>query len=295
MGLVENSLAPPTRFDLNFRVGDIPVRVHPFFWLTTVLLGLNIFQEGNPASKAFPEFGIWVVIVFVSILVHELGHVLMGRYFGSRGHIILTGFCGLAVGSAEQRQRWQRILVSLAGPGAGFLFAGLITGGICVYSPSFALYLLASLIHVPVAFPDAVPSPLVVFTLYTALWLNIFWGLVNLLPIWPLDGGQVSREICEAYKGRDGQRLSLWISLFTAAGFAVVALIEVVMKKPLVPYLSFGTSLFAALFFALLALSNWQLLRFLQRAGSEWEEHNEPRAPWEQDPDWWKRGGDPWD
>jgi stage IV sporulation protein FB len=84
------------------------------------------------------------------------------------------------------------------------------------------LFLLGLLIHVPVAVGPGVdvPPELVLFVLYNLLWINIFWGLVNLLPIWPLDGGQISREICQAYRGQEGQRLSLLISLFTAGAFA---------------------------------------------------------------------------
>src|SRR5215468_11609191 len=114
MNLFENSLAPPTRFDVNFKLGDIPVRIHPYFWLGTLLLGLDLNQ---PALDIFTHLLAWVVIVFVSILVHELGHVLMGRYFGSSGHIILMGLGGLAVGSSDLPLRRQRIAVYLAGPG----------------------------------------------------------------------------------------------------------------------------------------------------------------------------------
>ncbi|MBI3410787.1 MAG: site-2 protease family protein [Planctomycetes bacterium] len=240
---------------------------------------------------------VWVAIVFVSVLVHEMGHILMGRYFGSRGHIILTGFCGLAVGSSELPERWQRNAVSLAGPGAGFLLAAVVAGVYGLVNPDVALALLGSLIHVQVSIgPDTViPSELVWSTLYLTLWINIFWGLVNLLPIWPLDGGQISREICQAYRGRDGVRLSLLISLFTAAALAVLALIEFATKKPLVSFLSFGASLFPVLFFGLLAFSSWQFLQFQRRGGFDWEDQEDaPRAPWEQDADWWKKGDNPW-
>jgi Zn-dependent protease len=292
--MFEDSLAPRTRFDLNFRLGDIPVRVHPYFWLTTVFLGLD---TQRPALDIFIYLFVWAAIEFVSILVHELGHILMGRYFGSRGHIILTGLCGLAVGSSELPQRRERIAVLLAGPGAGFLLAALVAGLSWLYNPAITMYLLGSLVgvRVPVAAHVDIPPDLVLFILYNMLWINIFWGLVNLLPIWPLDGGQVSREICQSYRGREGMRLSLQISLLTAGGLALLALIEMAAGKPLVPFLSFGGTLISVIFFAVLALSSWQLLQFIRRAGSDWEEQEpEPRAPWERDADWWKRGDDSW-
>src|SRR5437016_2491445 len=36
------------------------------------------------------------------------------------------------------------------------------------------------------------------------LWINLFWGLLNLLPVWPLDGGQISGEVASALSPRHG-------------------------------------------------------------------------------------------
>ena len=293
LNLFEDSLAPPTRFDLSFRIGDIPVRA-------SLLLGEHDLSGLGHAPRRSRRLALPVRLgglLFISILVHELGHILMGRYFGNRGHIILTGFCGLAVGSSDLPRRWQRVAVHLAGPAAGFVLAAVVTVLFWLINPPIALFLLGSLfgVHVRVA-PDVdVPSELVWYIVHNLMWINIFWGLVNLLPIWPLDGGQVSREICQAYRAREGMRLSLQISLLTAVGFAVLALVELATKKPLVPFLSLGGSLFPVLFFGILALNSWQLLKFVRHAGPDWEEQEQDNLdPWQQDADWWKRGDNPW-
>jgi len=295
--MLEDSLTPRTQFDLNFRIGDISVRVHPFFWLTTVLLGLPRDTRQAPLV-IMTELLAWIGIVFVSILVHELGHVLMGRRFGSRGHIILTAFCGLAVGSSELPTRGQRIAVYLAGPGAGFLLAGLVVAVTSIIYPNVPIAMLSLMLHVDLPRGEIaeVPPAIVFFIMYNMLWINIFWGLINLLPIWPLDGGQVCKEICETYRGREGHRLSLQIGVFTAAAFAVLALIEMVTKTPVIPFLSMGGDLFPVLFFGLLGVNCWQVLKFVQRSGGgRWQdEDHEPRAPWERDPDWWKKGDNSW-
>lgn len=293
MNLFEDSLAPRTRFDVNFRLGDIPVRIHPFFWLVTAILGWDNDRQDDRLKYLL----LWVAVVFLSILIHELGHILMGRFFGSRGHIVLTGLGGLAVGSSDVPRRWQRIAVLLAGPGAGFLLAGLVIGGSWLAYPEVTIELLCLVFHVylPPAPDAATPHRFVEFTILSLMWVNIIWGLVNLLPIWPLDGGQVSQQICERYRGRDGMRIAIIISLGTAIGFALLALIEMIRKQPLIPYVSLGGTLFSVLFFALLAVGSWQLLRFIRRAGPDWDRtEEEPRAPWEQDADWWKRGQNPW-
>jgi len=99
-----------TQFDLNFRIFGIDVRVHPMFWLVTAILGSGFERLGIEYLVS------WIVLVFFSILIHELGHVLMGRMFGSFGHIVLYGFGGLAIGSSNLERRWQRNLVYVAGP-----------------------------------------------------------------------------------------------------------------------------------------------------------------------------------
>src|SRR5438045_291862 len=107
-----------TPYDLRWRMFGIPVRVHPMFWLVSVIMGANAFSQGVQYLL------LWVGCMFISILIHELGHVLMGQAFGAYGHIVLDGFGGLAVGSNQLDVRWQRIAVCFAGPLAGFLFLG---------------------------------------------------------------------------------------------------------------------------------------------------------------------------
>ena len=75
----------PTAYDLQFRVAGIPVRVHPLFWLMTLILG----AQGKPG----PELLIWVAVVFVSVLAHELGHACLHRYFGQPARIVLYLIC----------------------------------------------------------------------------------------------------------------------------------------------------------------------------------------------------------
>src|SRR5262245_17621863 len=85
----------PTNYDLHFRVAGVPVRVHPLFWLVTVILG-----AGGGRFDPVPV-GLWVVAVFISILVHELGHVAAFRYYGVGSHVVLHAFGGLAVADSE--------------------------------------------------------------------------------------------------------------------------------------------------------------------------------------------------
>jgi stage IV sporulation protein FB len=220
----------PTRGEIHFRLFDIPVRVHPYFWLTTLFMGLS------------PDVGtllIWIGVVFVSILWHELGHVFAYRFFGIHGDVVLYGFGGLAVPDREIRGTFARVVVSAAGPCAGFLIAA------AVFAYQF---------HAPVIeYPNYYESLL----LRDLMWVNGFWGLVNLLPIYPLDGGQAARALFEKHNAARGHRRSLIVSTAVAAIVAVLALLL--------------RSTYMVLFFGSLAAASAQALeadRPLFRAGS---------------------------
>jgi Zn-dependent protease len=231
-----------------------PVRVHPMFWVIALWLGWDFLVVGG-----FGYLLLWVVCVFVSLLVHEFGHVGMGRLFGARGYVVLYTFGGLAVGSKDLRRRWQRIAVSLAGP--------LL---------QLVLFLAAALAYAfdqRDHFTDRAggAGPYLAGAIAMMRVINFYWPLLNLLPIWPLDGGQVAREVCEAVFGRMGVAVSLGISLFVSALFVLNVILSQ-RGRPLVPFLP-PLGLFMALFFALFCVSNFLELRAenqrLRRGGGD--------------------------
>jgi Zn-dependent protease len=254
---------PPTGWDLNFNLFGIPVRIHPMFWLVTVILQYDLINAGLLGVLA-----VWVACVFVSILVHELGHVLVGRAFGSEGHIVLHSFGGLAVGSTRSLNRWQRILVLFAGPGAGFVFCAAVWA-----ASEFAV--------------DLSDSPaLVDFAVSNLIWINLVWGLINLLPVWPLDGGQISGEVCSAVRPRGGERIALILSIVIAVGIAAISLAQH-LRVPLLPFRVPNLNLYTAILFAYLAYISYDLLQQIPR--DPWRDERMEQAPWERDPDEWQR------
>jgi len=255
MILLEPELTP---YDLRWRMFGIDVRVHPMFWLFTAVLGWSWFRVGG-----LPYVLLWVGCVFVSILVHELGHVLVGRFFGSRGSIVLFSFGGLAIGSSNLPYRWQRVLVYLAGPGAQFLILGL-------------LYLLWWPILRGVVGTNF--AEMIQITLFMLWNINLFWPLLNLMPIWPLDGGQVTRELCEGASPTNGRRNSLLISMIAA----ILVLAQILMAsngRTLVPGLEWiGGGTITAIFFGLFAFQSYQLLQEENGRRRNWQDD---RLPWE--------------
>jgi stage IV sporulation protein FB len=284
-----------TQFDLNWRMGRIPVRVHPMFWVVTIILGFEELHDG------FQFLLLWVAVVFVSILIHELGHVLMGRVFGTDGHIVLYSFGGLAVGSNGMSNRWQRMAVSFAGPLADFLLVGVLFLVLRLFLPAY----FRAAVDYLLSFADRDQG---IWRLYWTtlpgraiddlIWINLAWGLVNLLPIWPLDGGQISRDFITWATPRNGVRASLGLSVVVAGLIALNAAWIYFKKEPLIPHFLLGGG-YVALFFGLLAVQSFLTLQQLSKGqGQRWQrrEEEENRLPWERDPDYWKSGRrDPWE
>ncbi|MFL5345853.1 MAG: metalloprotease [Hyalangium sp.] len=185
---------------LRFQVAGFPVQVHLLFVLTTLALGWT--ESSDPARLA-----VWFSVVFVSVLLHELGHALAFRRFGHGASISLHGMGGTTTseGGRPLTHR-QDLWISLAGPGAGFLLGGLVLA-------------LQHFTHVGQG------SSLAHYSVVALLWVNIGWGVFNLLPVLPLDGGHVMAAIVRERGGPRFEWLIPAISLATAACGLVLSLL----------------------------------------------------------------------
>jgi stage IV sporulation protein FB len=242
-----------TRYDVNFRLFGFPVRIHPWFWLVTLLFGANVLEAG-----LYQYFLVWVAVLLLSLLVHELGHALAFRRFGVDSHIVLHAFGGLAVPWSAVRGRGRRILVSLAGPVAGFILFGI------VYASNYESRWAAR-------------SPQLFYLYHSLIFVNLYWGLVNLLPIWPLDGGQVCDEVCTQFWPRKGRQLALQISIVVAGAFCLYSLACILDDKQgnellerLPTWLPRG-SLWSAILFGMLAAQSYQVLQRVKWTESHWD------------------------
>jgi stage IV sporulation protein FB len=253
-----------TPYDLRFRFLDIPVRVHPLFWLISAVPGWRDYD--------IPGVLMWVGCVFVSILVHEYGHGLTAKYFRDSPSIVLWGLGGLCFTHGEQTPR-QRLAVLFAGPGAGFLLCGLVmlgtSGlyGISVGEHVEVLQRLVGLTSNPLMALARFPSETLAEVYWNLVQINFLWGLVNLLPIWPLDGGQVAQVVLSVFHRRQGVRRGHIISLVTAGFLALLAAAS-------------GKRVSLAIFFGVFAFINYQALQSLHQAQSFGAY---------QDDDWWRR------
>lgn len=240
---------PPTAYDLRFSLAGIPIRVHPLFWLIAILFG----SSSNDILQAL----IWVLVVFVSIVAHEMGHALALRFHGQSSHIVLHFGGGLTI---PDSMMWgnsranvtpssnQQIFISLAGPGAGFLLAALVIAGVSASGGSVVISWLFGLIPIPTVAMMPIGGRVVNLIVTMLLWVNIFWGLINLTPVYPLDGGNVARYLLLKFDPWDGIRKSLWISAI--AGSLVAALGLFLLG-----------SIYMALLFGFLAFQSYQSIQ----------------------------------
>jgi stage IV sporulation protein FB len=259
-----------TAFDLHFRVGGVSVRVHPLFWLLSAILGFSFLNAG------FPPFLIWMACVFFSILVHELGHVAMFRACGAEAHVVLYAFGGLAIPDRRLHSRWQRIAVSFAGPFAQLLILVAVAVALSLAGRA-GFQLVISLVFAMLGLPAHPPDigeihPLALEAIFILVEINLFWALLNLLPIFPLDGGQISRDFLEGVlPGGQGVRAALGISL-VLAGLLAVHCIASANGAHFIPFLpSFG-GMYSAMMFGMLAVQSFQMLQEL--SNPPWRREN---------------------
>lgn len=173
--------------------------------------------------------------------------------------VVLYSFGGLAIPEGRLPERSQRILVALAGPATNFLIAGIAWGTNFVQ-------------------PWADSTNPYLFIFYWALfYINLAWGIINLLPVYPLDGGQVSREVWLKYRPGMGVIYALRMSFIAAVAFSAYSFgcyFNVIPAALTIDWLR--TGLFGAILFAILAVNNYQELQNETRRGSYWND----REPW---------------
>lgn len=163
---------------------------------------------------------LFIAAVFLSVLLHELGHCAMAQQCGIRVmDITLWPFNGVArIEQAPETPR-SELLVSLAGPAMNLaVFVALLP----------ALFLLGTTLGVDALVPNGVlygemtPAS---FLAYVAL-TNLFLFLFNLIPAFPMDGGRVLRAALSPTMGREkATRVAVWLGVALSLTLMVIGLV----------------------------------------------------------------------
>lgn len=211
-----------------FRVGGIPVTMDFTFLLLAFLWTQRYWSSGD--TQLMSAGFIIVVGLFLSILLHELGHAWTGKWFGVGTRVIeLNGFGGLChFEKSLPNSVLAPTVVYLAGP-----FANLLLWQGCK-----ALATSSALVGNPLPF-------MVLSTLATA---NLLLLVFNLLPAFPLDGGRVLETWLARLLGR--QYGPVWsVRIVAGLGLLVVAWLV---------YMALPTNFFMLLMAFSLFLINYQ-------------------------------------
>ena len=235
-----NFLDDTPRLEL-FRLAGIPVRVDITFALVPLFL-FGILQQA-PFAIAGPAFAAIIAGVFLSILLHEIGHATVARLLGVRvGEILVGGFYGYARMLDAPRSTAANVAILFAGPLAnGLLFLG------------FWSLLGYPEISARGYFSQIEPSQWIadrVWLLRAALTLtlvNLAMLIFNLLPAYPLDGGHTLDAWIGALAG------SIWATRIVGVlGLLVAAYIA---------YISLPLNLWMLLLAFLIGQTNWEALQ----------------------------------
>ncbi len=210
---------------LRFTILGFPVTVIWTFWLGAALLG----SGSADTREGFQQMLVFVAAAFLSILLHELGHAWFQRKYGGRSQIVMHAFGGYAQGIGRYTRN-QSLVITFAGPAMNFVLAALA-------------YLIARSIHFDlfsIYRPYGMPF-LTASLISTLFWINLSWGILNLVPVLPLDGGRVLEHLM--YGRNPALRFQI-----SAVAAVLVAVAGFVWLK----------AIFLSLMFCYLAFVNWE-------------------------------------
>jgi len=185
---------------LKFPLFGIPVGVHLTF-LFVALLGATTYSG--------VDIAIWTVAAFVSILLHEMGHALTARAFGAQGiTVTLYGLGGVThYRHGEKMTHGRSFWISAAGSATGIAAGGALL--LAAWTGAFT-----GVSHEVAVFLDSL--------IFTAL----VWGVLNWVPIVPLDGGHMVQSLASMVSEEKGPLISQIITWITVAIVVPLALIN---------------------------------------------------------------------
>jgi len=150
-----------------FTCRGIPVRLHiSFVWFAGILI---LFQVVTSGPSAGLDVASVLFMLFGSVILHELGHALMGQVFGVRTReILLTPIGGIAMLDRALDNSRAEIWIAIAGPIVNFILVVLALLLMFISNASWISYFIM---------------------------VNIMLGVFNLIPAFPMDGGRILRAL----------------------------------------------------------------------------------------------------
>lgn len=223
---------------VRFTLLGVPVSIHPSLWVMLAMLG-GVFCVGS-VSQLFPVC-LFVLAAFASLLVHEMGHALVGRHLGGgQPEISLAWLGGDCCNSTAVLTRWQGVVMTAAGPVASLLLGVATTFLLAVKLGSLkAGLLLAAYLTVgqlPEMGLDMFP-PLALMLYAYLIQVSVWWSLLNLLPIFPLDGGQIMNGLMRST--RLMHSISMVVALILALCFFSLQMLLMALLMGMLAFINY--------------------------------------------------------
>ena len=193
------------------RVLGTEVKVHLTFLFLLVGLWIAI-QRGSGTDAALATTG-FILALFLCILLHEFGHILMARRFGIRTpDVILLPIGGVARLERMPEEPRQELLIALAGPAVTLVIAALLATWVLLRGEPFVLQPYEGE-------PPDFPRDL--------MRVNLVLLVFNLVPAFPLDGGRVLRALLTMRMSHvQATRIAARVGQALAMGLGVYGLID---------------------------------------------------------------------
>lgn len=183
---------------MNFTLFRFPIKIEGTF-----LLILLIFLNYDLSAGNYTSFLLKAAGILISFLFHEMGHALMFRKYGIESKMVFHGFGGVCIPqNSRPVTHWNDILITLAGPFMNFVMAGI------------------SFLVLKSGMPIAAEAEAEIFFNFF-LFINLLWGIFNLIPLLPMDGGMALQSFMKAIKIKKAIEISIFISFAVLAAFAV--------------------------------------------------------------------------
>jgi Zn-dependent protease len=205
------------------RWGGVQVQLHLCFLLFAVF---TLYLSWSAGGEGHRDLYLWlggvsVLVLALSVLAHEWGHVIAAQRLGSAvEQIVLWPLGGLAAPD-RPRDPHADLLIQLAGPFANLALAALVAPVLLYDDPAMLVGLLNPL--QPAA--DLTDGSVWLVSAKLIFWVNWVLALVNLVPAFPLDGGRILRAAILCRWGEEHrQRATLFVSL-AAQVLAVLLLV----------------------------------------------------------------------
>lgn len=187
----------------------VSIRVHLLFVALLAVLLLQALDFAGLAGLAW--FAMQLLLLFASLLAHELGHALAARALGVRVYdIVMSPFGGMARLERLPENPRIELLIAAAGPAASLTLAAVL----------IALQVLLS------SAPLWPAGPVLTWNAFhIALVVNLLMGCVNLIPAFPMDGGRIFRALLArrmAYAA--ATRIAVLVGRWVALALLLIAL-----------------------------------------------------------------------